>query len=183
MIIIGITGTLGAGKGTVVHYLEENGFKHFSSRGFIVEELKKRDLPINRTEMAKVANQLRAERGPAYIVEAMYDKAAKQSKATIESIRNPGEVLALRQKKNFYLLSVDADPKLRYERIIKRGSVTDGVSFEKFIGDEEKEMHSDDPHKQNIARCMAMADFKLYNNGTVEQLHNQIEDILKSIKV
>ena len=35
MIVIGITGTLGAGKGTIVNYLiEEEGFDHYSVRGF-----------------------------------------------------------------------------------------------------------------------------------------------------
>ena len=40
MVIIGITGTLGAGKGTIVDYLkEERGFLHFSARQFIIEEI------------------------------------------------------------------------------------------------------------------------------------------------
>jgi len=42
MIIIGITGTLGAGKGTVVEYLQEKGFRHYSARGFITKEVEKR---------------------------------------------------------------------------------------------------------------------------------------------
>ena len=33
-IIIGITGTLGAGKGTVVEYLKKKSFKHYSVRSF-----------------------------------------------------------------------------------------------------------------------------------------------------
>lgn len=41
MIIIGITGTLGAGKGTVVEYLKTKGFKHFSVREFLTQEIKK----------------------------------------------------------------------------------------------------------------------------------------------
>ena len=42
MILIGITGTLGAGKGTVVDFLIENyGFKHYSVRGFLTEEIEK----------------------------------------------------------------------------------------------------------------------------------------------
>ena len=38
MITIGITGTLGAGKGTIVDYLiEKRGFVHYSVRAFITE--------------------------------------------------------------------------------------------------------------------------------------------------
>ena len=45
MITIGITGTLGAGKGTIVDYLVKNrGFVHYSVRAFITEEIKRRGL-------------------------------------------------------------------------------------------------------------------------------------------
>ncbi len=44
MLIIGITGTLGAGKGTIVEYLEkEMGFDHLSVRDFITKEIEKGD--------------------------------------------------------------------------------------------------------------------------------------------
>ena len=61
MKIIGITGTLGAGKGTVVDFLvSEKGYKHYSVRSFISEEIIKRNLPLNRDSMVVVANDLRA---------------------------------------------------------------------------------------------------------------------------
>ena len=42
MIIIGITGTLGAGKGTIVDYLvQEKGFKHYSVRNYLIKEIEK----------------------------------------------------------------------------------------------------------------------------------------------
>ena len=39
-MIIGITGTDGSGKGTVVDYLvEQKGFKHYSARAIFEEEI------------------------------------------------------------------------------------------------------------------------------------------------
>ena len=38
-MIIGITGTLGAGKGTVVDFLKEKGFRHFSVRDYLIKIL------------------------------------------------------------------------------------------------------------------------------------------------
>ena len=52
MIIIGITGTLGAGKGTIVDYLVKNkGYHHYSVRAYLTEEIKRRNLPVNRDSM------------------------------------------------------------------------------------------------------------------------------------
>ena len=63
MITIGITGTLGAGKGTIVDYLvKSRGFEHYSVRAFITEEIKRRGLPVNRDSMTQVGNDLRAYR-------------------------------------------------------------------------------------------------------------------------
>ena len=100
----------------------------------------------------------------------------------IESIRTPGEVEYLKGKENFYFFAVDAEPALRYDRAFKRGSATDNVTFEKFMEDEKREMESTDPNKQNLSKCIELADFKFLNNGTMEELHAQVETALKSIE-
>ena len=100
MITIGITGTLGAGKGTIVDYLVQNkGFVHYSVRAFLTEEIKRRGLEVNRDTMTLVGNDLRAKHSPSWIVEQLYEKAsASGCNCIIESVRTPGEVDALRGK-------------------------------------------------------------------------------------
>lgn len=183
MIIIGITGTLGAGKGTVVDYLvEKKGFVHYSVRSFLIKEIEKLNMPINRDSMVLVANELRAKHAPAYIVEQLFEEAKKSgNNCIIESIRTPGEVDALKLKGNFYLFAVDAKPEIRYNRITHRKSETDNVSFETFLSNEKREMESLDPNKQNLSRCIDMASFKFENNGTISELIDQIEKIIYGI--
>lgn len=180
MKIIGITGTIGAGKGTIVEYLTgHHGFKHFSVRGYLTDIIRQRGMPVNRDSMVVVANDLRANHSPSYIAEQLLEQA-KQSGADciIESIRTVGEVNALRKQDGFWLFAVDADPKLRYERVVQRGSETDKISYDTFLENEQREMTSEDPNKQNLSACQALADFRFDNNYSFEELYQQVEKVL-----
>ena len=183
MIIIGITGTLGAGKGTIVEHVKDvYGFSHQSVREFIAKEIEKRGLPVNRDTLTEVANDLRATHHSAYIVEELYQHAATLNQnAIIESVRTEGEIKTLKDKPNFYLFAVDADVKLRYDRIKQRKSATDMITFEKFQTDEAREMNSSDPAKQNLKYCIEHSDYVFSNNGTVEDLYEQVDIVMKKL--
>jgi dephospho-CoA kinase len=158
--------------------VEKKGFVHYSVRAFLMEETKKRNLPVNRDSMREVANDLRANHSPAYIVEQLFLQAQTKGKdAIIESIRAVGEVEALKDHPDFLLLAIDADQQLRYERAMSRGNETDHVSFQQFQEQEQAEMTSTDPSKQNIAACMAMANVTVYNDGDRASLYQQLEHL------
>lgn len=182
-MIIWITGTLWAWKWTIVDYLIKNKwFVHFSVRAFLIQEIEKRWMPVDRDSMVIVANDLRAKYWPSYIVEELY----KQAKATgknciIESIRAEWEALALKWKEKFFLFSIDADPKIRYDRVVVRWSETDHISYQEFLENEKREMQNDDPTKQNLSKCMALSDHIFTNNGTLEELNTQIKQVLNDL--
>lgn len=183
MIIIGITGTLGAGKGTIVEYLtEKKGFAHYSVRGFLLGKICELGLPENRDSMFNLANDLRAEHGPSYVVDQLYEEALKSGKnSIIESIRTTGEIDSLRKRGAFYLFAVDADPKLRFDRIQLRKSVTDQVNYETFLANEKRESVSTNPGIQNLNACIRQADVVFRNDGTMEELFRQVNSALTNI--
>lgn len=180
-MIIGLTGTLGAGKGKVAEYASGKGITHLSVRSFLEEECKKRGIEPNRDNLVAVANELRAREEPAYIVkELCKNTEGEKGLCIVESIRNPGEVEEIKQRGG-YLFAVDADPKIRHERISSRKSPTDRVSFEQFLKDEEREMGSTDPTKQNLSFCINNADYLILNNGTLEDLYERVEKSVISL--
>ncbi|MCS6935935.1 MAG: AAA family ATPase, partial [Chitinophagales bacterium] len=113
MLIIGITGTLGAGKGTIVEYLtRKHGFAHYSVRGYLVQKLREQGREVNRDTMVAMANELREKNSPSFIAEELLREArASGRNCVIESIRTVGEVEALRAAGDFVLFAVDADPR------------------------------------------------------------------------
>lgn len=183
MLIIGITGTLGAGKGTVVDYLvNKKVFKHYSVSDYLKERLTKKGPEPNRDSLRIIANQIRERYGPDYITRKLFVKAKKEKHdAIIESIRNPKEARFIKSQKNGYLFAVDANQKTRYLRIQKRASEKDRVTFRQFKEQEKKELQSKDPNAQNLSKCISMANFKFDNNGTIRQLYEKVEKVLAKI--
>jgi dephospho-CoA kinase len=182
MITIGITGTIASGKGAVVEILKEKGFVHYSASGYISEEIKKRGMELTRAHFFVVGNDLRKTYGSSYIIEELYKRAKVSGKnAVIEAVRAVGELEFLRKQDNFYLIAVDADPKIRYERGVKRNRSLDHVSFETFLENEKNEMKSINPHEMNLTYCIDHADFKIMNDSTKGELRTQVEEILKEI--
>jgi len=77
---------------------------------------------------------------------------------------------------------VDADQKLRYQRIRLRNSVKDQIDFETFASNEAREMEdSDDPTKINLSACIKIADHVFNNNGTFEELYIQVDDVVSKL--
>ena len=163
--------------------LRKKGFVHFSVRDYLVKLILKEGHEPTRDAMVEMANRLRKENGPSFLVEELFGKARKTGKnCVIESIRTEGEITALRATGKFTLIAVDADKKLRYERVVERKSGTDSISYNKFVKDEELEMTSTDPTKQNLKRCMELADYTIQNNSTIEALDEKVAKIVNEIE-
>lgn len=180
-MIIGVTGTLGAGKTTVAKYLETKGFVNYSVRAFITEEVHRRQLPVDRDTLVNVGNEIRLEHGPDYILRTLIATAKERNeRAIIESVRAISEATYLIAEGGI-LLSVDAEQKLRYERVIESSSQIVPVSFEQFVAQENRELHSSDVNKQSLQDVMLLAQFHINNSGSEALLHKEIDGIIDSL--
>jgi dephospho-CoA kinase len=185
MVLIGITGTLGAGKGTVVEYLKDKyGFVDFAvSDTFLAGELKKRGLPPDRVNRRNLANEFRAH-GPTKLMESVFALAQSAIEAGENVIIEPQHTVAeveFIQSVGGVEFAVDADLEVRYERISKRGGEKDNVTFEQFKTEQEFEMKQTDPNKNNLSASIAHADYVFTNNGTLDELHHQVDAVMEKL--
>ena len=178
-MIVGLCGFAGAGKGAVAEYLGSKGFSHYSVKSVIREELERRGMAVTRDNLIMMANTLRADGGSDVLIQRILRKMPGEGLAVIESLRNPDEVAALRQRKDFVLLALDAPVPVRLRRLAARGRAGDPMTPEELRRLDERE--AADPSKSGIRikECMALADVLIINDSTLAQLHLQIDDALR----
>lgn len=183
-IRIFITGTNGSGKDEVASWLEEKyGFEIKSVRAFIKMKAEEHgvDLTMGRSGTGPFAESMCAKEGGDYFVRTLNENIPENMPATIGSLRRMAEVAyakSLREDGTHktIVVAVDADPKIRYDRIIARKSLTDHVaSFEQFLAEEEIESVGDNTNRMNLKKCMEASDIVLINEGTLEEFHQTIE--------
>jgi len=174
MDLIGITGTHGAGKGTITRYLvQEHGFAYVSVSEFLAKEAARRGMKADRHARHDIANEYRA-RAPTALMEAVCASIDPDAERVIVEPQYTLAEARFIKEQGGTMLAVDASAATRYERVHVRGSLKDDVSFEEFTSAEEAEMRSDNPEAHNLAATMAAADIRLMNDGTEAELEASV---------
>jgi dephospho-CoA kinase len=182
-MIIGIAGTIGSGKGTVVEYLNTKGFKSYSSSGILKEILTERGQSHTRENMAHLAEELTASH-PGGVLLISLERAQKEGVENfiLEAIHRASEANFVRSVGG-KILGVDADLKLRYERTLARNDgAKDAVTFEQFKESSEREDEGKRHLTNNIREVIESADAVVQNNGTLAELHAQVDEALEKLK-
>lgn len=175
MRLIGLTGTNGSGKGEAARFFQENGFEYFSLSDVIREELKKEGRPLTRNNLIQKGNLMRENFGPDVL--ACRVMSHVRSDSVIYSIRNLREAEYLRCRPGFILLAFDAPAEIRFDRVKKRGRQESASTLEEFIRKEREEMTENETGQQ-LALCIASADYRIINNGSLKDLHRKLEKFL-----
>jgi len=78
-MIIGLTGSLAAGKGVVSDFLKENGFDYLSLSNELREIAKERKIELTRENLQDLGNNLREESGSGVLAEKILLKIKNQN--------------------------------------------------------------------------------------------------------
>lgn len=177
-MIIGLTGKNGSGKGVVADYLKSGGFIYYSLSDIIREEIQASGKEVNRENLINMGRKLREEGGPSALADKIISKLDVDKNYIVDSIRNPAEVKVLRTRKDFYLICVDADQRVRFERTKKRARENDPIDFEKFVELEERELQNSNPAAQQLNETANLADVVIMNNESLRELENRARDVI-----
>jgi len=175
--IIGLVGELASGKDVTKTYLEDHyGASCHRFSTILRDVLGRLYLPIVRENLQDLSTILRQRFGEDLLAKIIAEdvKNDPHEIIVVDGIRRDADIAYLKTLPGFILLSLEVEAKTRYERLIKRQENADDASktYEQFIADGKKEAELEIPN------VMAKANYKLDNNGPLENLYQQIEKII-----
>lgn len=176
-IIFGLVGTLASGKETVKKYLSDKyGAKDCKFSSILRDILARLDIEISRENLQKVSTILRANFGEDLLARAIARDASKidSNIVVIDGVRRFTDIEHLTNLSNFILVKIDADPKIRYERMKQRNeNVGDNnKTFEEFMKDHESEADN------QVPAVMRTAKYSITNDGSFEDLYKQVDEMV-----
>ncbi|MBI2548061.1 AAA family ATPase [Candidatus Woesearchaeota archaeon] len=177
--IIALVGLCGAGKTTVADILAKKGYGKIRFGEVTIDEIKKRGLLVNEQNERNVREELREQHGMAAYAILNLPKIQEKlamSPVCIDGMYSWEEYLFLREsfKKNLVVLAVYTLPSLRVKRLNTR----------KERPLQAAEMYSRDKaeiENLNKAGPIALADYTLINNGSMQELEDAINVFLDGL--
>ena len=181
--VVGLVGYIASGKSTVSEHFIEQGFRYFKLSDVIRQECVSRGLEINRTNLQNVGNELRVKHDAPYLVERTLQSAGRSKKIIIDGIRNPEEIKYLREHSPAFILGIIAPKYVRLERymdrLAERGE--DGMNKAAFYRADKREQGiGEDTTGQQVSACLDMVDHTIKNNGSLDDLLIDCEEVLQT---
>lgn len=182
--ILAIVGMSGSGKSVVVDHLTDKGYPKVYFGGMIYKEMEKRG--IERTEDGEseknFREMIRETEGKDWVVRQVIEEtkdliSAGQKRIILDGVYSWTEYKTLKHEfpGSLTFLAVVVDKKLRYARVAERpGRSFDAAAIRERDRSEIENLEKGGP--------IAAADYYVLNNGTVEEMTDRVDKILKEIE-
>lgn len=174
--VIGITGTIGAGKDTAGDYLAGRlnipSYQISAPLKMICDE---NGVEATRENLISLGTKLAAEKGEGYLAEYILNMTPGD--VIITGIRQLGQISFLKSSTELKLISIDASPEVRFKRVKRNSKIREADSLEQFIANEKAE--NSPPNVQRLFECMQLAEHRITNEGSLKDLFVQLDALVE----
>ncbi len=180
MKVVAIVGMAGAGKSEVARVFEEHGFKRVRFGDITDEELKNRGLNRNEENERHIRQQLREKHGMAAYAKlnlSRIDSSLQSSDVVVDGLYSWEEYTLLKEYygMQFTTVAVWAPAATRHKRLTTRAERP--LTLEEAASRDREEIEN-----INKGGPIAMADFTIVNEDSLEKLERETERVLSALK-
>ena len=182
--ILAIVGMSGSGKSVAVDHLTSKGYPKVYFGGMIYKEMEKRGLARTADGEAEknFREEIRVKEGKDWVVNQVIAEAkdligAGQKRIILDGVYSWTEYKTLKHEfpTSLTFLAIVVDKAKRYDRVSKRPDrAFDAHAIRERDRSEIENLEKGGP--------IAAADYYVLNNGTIEELHRDIDKVLKEIE-
>ena len=180
--ILAVVGMSGSGKSVAVDYLVERGVPRVYFGGMIIKGVKERGWEVNEENERKFREEIRETEGKDWVVRQVIREIheliwAGQKRIVLDGLYSWTEYKALKKEfpESVTVVAIVAPKKLRYKRVGKRAERP--LSLEEIRARDKAEI-------ENLEKGgpIAMADYFVGNGGTIEEMKEELEGVLRVIE-
>ena len=175
--IIALVGLAGSGKSSAVEYLTEKGFPKIYFGGVIYKAMDEAGIEKTWDNQQKFREEIRRKEGKDFVIKRVIKNIhdlinAGQNKIVLDGLYTWSEYKFLKHEfpGQVVVIAIVTPKHLRYQRMIKRA--------ERPMQPHEVDQR-DWSEIENLEKGgpIAIADYFIINNGTLEQLHQKIDAV------
>jgi dephospho-CoA kinase len=176
MKVVAIVGMTGSGKSEVTRLFGEKGFAIVRFGDITDEEVKKQGLPLNEANERAARERLRHEHGMAAYAKLSLpriDNALKTSNVIVDGLYSWEEYIFLKENygDKLVVVAVWSSPQDRYQRLGNRK--VRPLTLQEAASRDRAEIEN-----LNKGGPIAVADYTILNNATLDEMKNQAERII-----
>ena len=180
MKVVAIVGMAGAGKSEVARVFEEHGFEKVRFGDITDKELKNRGLAPSEENERYIRQQLRKEHGMAAYAKLnlpRIDSSLKSSNVVVDGLYSWEEYILLKEYYGGQLATVAvwASPATRHGRLAHRAKRP--LTLKEAASRDKSEIEN-----SSKGGPIAMADFTIMNEASLEELEKETERVLSVLK-
>ena len=188
--IIAVVGMCGAGKSEVADIFVKAGFEYLRFGQITLDEIKRRGLEPKEENEKPIREEFRKKHGMAAFailnMPKIGDLIQQGKNVLVDGLYSWSEYKVLKSKyqEKLFVLAVYAPPHLRYERLDNRRlkyKDDPNMKYRSFSPAEAKSRDYAEIENVEKAGPIAMANFTVVNTGSLAQLNEQVERIIRQL--